>query len=90
MSDFIIDEDLKMTTIAKITNKRVANIQLGELYNLVPLATHQELRLLKKDIQNEKRLEMEEHHENIGGTIIMILSRIMQKEVTDELKEWEK
>lgn len=75
----------KRILLAKATNNRIADIRIGEVYNLIPLADSDELKSLISAIRNERKLESRKHHEEIGGIIKMIISRIFQEE--EEIKE---
>ena len=93
MTDLTLDSSLKMTNksdlIAKITGNRVADIRIGEIHGLVPKANADELKMLKKAIKNKKGLDSEEHHNEIGAAILIIIYRLFQDEETRKIEEWD-
>ena len=66
--------------IAKAANNRIADIRIGEIYNLIPQADSDELKDLMSAIRNERKLDSRKKHEAIGAIIMMIVSRLMQEE----------
>lgn len=66
--------------LAKATNNRIADIRIGEVYELCPLADSNELKDLKAAIRNDRKLKTKEHHAEIGAIIKMVISRLMQEE----------
>lgn len=70
----------KADLLAKATNNRIADIRIGEVYSLIPLADSDELKDLMSAIRNERKLEARKKHEAIGAIVSMIISRIFQEE----------
>ena len=88
----ILSDNLRMTNpvdlIAKIVNRRVSTIKIGEMVDLVPKAKGDELRHLQKALKNKAKLDTDARHREIGCALEIIIYRIMQDEETDKLKEW--
>jgi hypothetical protein len=77
-------DGLKMTTtdklLAKATEGRVKDIQIGELYDIFPKAKEIELKLFKKLIRNEQKLSDKDKYINIGSLVEIMIYRIMEEE----------
>jgi len=90
----LTSDNLKMisipTMLVKLTERRVADIRMGELYDLIPKGTSLELKVFKKLIRNSDNMGMEEYHKELGALFSMMIFRIMQEEEENKMKEWDK
>jgi len=78
--------DITVNMLAKITMERVQDIKIGELIDIVPAATHDELTDLKNAIKNIIGEETEKQHNRIGEIIMMLIYRKMQRKILETLK----
>jgi len=68
-----------------ITQQRVQDIRMGELYDILPNATEIELKLFKKAINNKEKKSMKDVNDILGNLLMMMIYRIIEKEVENEL-----
>lgn len=71
--------------LVKLTQRRVDEITMEELYSLFPKTTALELNILSDTIRNVRELNSEAQHELIGSTILMMIYRITEGEVNGKV-----
>ena len=90
----LIAHNLKMTNkidlLVKLTESRVKDIRIGELYDIMPLAKSGELKSLNTAIKNKKGLDKKEHYEEVGAAIMIIVYRLFEEKELSKIKAWER
>jgi len=89
----LLDENLKMTTkeslLVKLTERRVLDVRMGEIFDLLPKGTTLELKTFKTLFRQKEKMDIEAFYSELGALLYMMLFRIMEEEEQVKVNNWE-
>jgi len=79
----------KEKLLAKLTENRVLDIRMGEVYDLLPKGTRLELKAFKTLFRQKEKMDIEIFYSELGALLYMMLFRIMEEEEQVKVNNWE-
>lgn len=74
-----------LNKLVTLTQERIKAITAQDIADMFPVLTDLERRLLSGEIRNEDKVGGEEYYRRIGQTLEMIIYRLTQEKVEEEI-----